>query len=122
MNSDEQQIRKIIERWQDASRTGDLDTILTLMADDVTFLTPSQPPMTKDVFAKKFRALPGKIEMQQEIKEIYVSGDLAYCWSHITVTIDKNRRAGHILTIFRKLKSGQWVLSRDANLLAAAAK
>jgi len=119
MNSDEQQIRKVIERWRDASRTGDLDTILTLMADDVTFLTPNQPPMTKDVFAKNFRALPGKIEMQQEIKEINVSGDLAYCWSHITVTIDKNRRAGHILTIFRKLKSGQWVLSRDANLLAA---
>jgi uncharacterized protein (TIGR02246 family) len=119
MNSDEEQIRKVIERWRDASRAGDLDTVLTLMAGDVVFLTPNQPPMTKDVFAKNFLALPGKIEMQQEIKEITVSGDLAYCWSHITVTIDKNRRAGHILTIFRKLKSGQWVLSRDANLLAA---
>ncbi len=119
MNSDEEQIRKVIERWRDASRAGDLDTVLTLMAGDAVFLTPNQPPMTKDVFAKNFRALPGKIEMQQEINEIIVSGDLAYCWSHITVTIDKKRRAGHILTIFRKVKSGQWVLSRDANLLAA---
>jgi uncharacterized protein (TIGR02246 family) len=119
MDSDEQQIRKVIARWRDASAAGDLDTILTLMADDVTFLTPNQPPMTKDVFAKNFRALPGKIELQQEIKEVYVSGDLAYCWSHITVTIDKNRRAGNILTVFRKVQ-GKWVLSRDANLLAPA--
>jgi len=119
-DSDEQQIRKVIGRWRDASRAGDLDTVLTLMADDVIFLTPNQPPMTKDIFTKNFRALPGKIEMQQDIKEIHVSGDLAYCWSHITVTIDENRRSGNILTIFRKQKSGQWVLSRDANLLAPA--
>jgi uncharacterized protein (TIGR02246 family) len=119
MDTDEQQIRKAIERWREASAAGDLESVLSLMADDVVFLTPSQPPMTKDIFAKSFLALPAKIEMQQEIKEIYVSGDLAYCWSHITVTIARNRRAGHILTIFRKLKSGQWVLSRDANLLAA---
>src|SRR5437762_3134671 len=115
MLSDEQQIRKVIERWREASRAGDLDTILTLMADDVVFLTANQPPMTKDIFKKNFLALPAKIEMQQEIKEIYVSGDLAYCWSHITVTIAKNGRAGNVLTIFRKLMSGQWVLSRDAN-------
>ena len=119
MLSDEERIRKVLERWREASQAGDLETILTLMADDAVFLTPNQPPMTRDIFKKNFRALPGKIEMQQEIKEIYVSGDLAYCWSHITVTIAKNHRAGNILTIFRKLKSGQWVLSRDANLLAA---
>jgi uncharacterized protein (TIGR02246 family) len=119
MKSDEQQIRDLIERWRTASAAGDLDTILTLMADDAIFLTVGQPPMTKDSFAKSFRALPAGIELTQEIKEIYVSGDLAYCWSYITVKIDKNRRAGNILTIFRKSNGGRWVLSRDANLLAA---
>ncbi len=28
------------------------------------------------------------------------------------------RRAGHTLSIFRKLADGRWVLARDANLLA----
>ena len=116
MASDEEQIRGVLDLWREASGAGDLNTILTLMADDAVFLTPNQPPMTKEIFSKNFRGLPGKIEMQQEIKEIRVSGDLAYCWSHITVTIAGNRRAGNILTIFRKV-AGRWVLSRDANLL-----
>jgi hypothetical protein len=30
-----------------------------------------------------------------------------------------NMRKGNVLTVFRKVK-GQWVLSRDANLLAPA--
>ena len=77
--------------------------------------------MTKDDFAESFKSWSGsfRVESKSDIKEIYATADLAYCWSHITVTIAKNHRAGNILTIFRKLKSGQWVLSRDANLLAA---
>ena len=119
MNNDEQQIRKVIERWRDASAAGDLQTVMTLMADDAVFLRPGQPPMTKDAFAKNFRALPGKIESKHDIREIYVSGDLAYCWSHIDLKINNDRRAGNVLTVFRKVQ-GQWVLSRDANLLAPA--
>lgn len=118
MSPDEKEIRNLIDRWSKATAAGDLDAVLALMADDVIFLTPGRPPMTKEIFAKNFRALPADIESKHEIKEIGVSGDLAYCYSHITVAMGGNKRQGPILSVFRKI-GGRWVLSRDANLLAA---
>jgi hypothetical protein len=32
---------------------------------------------------------------------------------------EASRRAGHVLTIFRRSTGGAWLLSRDANLLTA---
>lgn len=45
MQNDEQAIRHLIEKWHAATAVGDLTQILGLMADDVVFLTPGQPPM-----------------------------------------------------------------------------
>jgi len=45
MNSDEKEIRDVIDRWHRATPAGDLDTILTLMADDALFLRGGQRPM-----------------------------------------------------------------------------
>ena len=89
------------------------------MADDAVFLTPGRPPMTKDSFASGFRSLSGPIETKQDVKEIHVNGDLAYCWSQISVRMNGKTHAGHVLTIFRK-RGESWVLSRDANLLTSA--
>jgi len=38
MQSDEQAIRNLVDTWMTASRTGDLATVLRLMADDVIFM------------------------------------------------------------------------------------
>jgi len=119
MNEDEKQIREVIERWHRATKAGDLNSVLALMADDAVFLTPGRPPMTKDAFAGAFKGLSGQIEAKQDIKEIQVNGDLAYCWSQMSVTMNGKTRSGHVLTIFRK-RGGSWVLSRDANLLTSA--
>ncbi len=97
------------------------------MADDVVFLTAGQPPMTKEAFAAAFRQFSGRARMEsaQDIKEIRSRGDLAYCWSHISVVMTaletgtQNRRAGHVLSVFRKSPGGGWLLSRDANLMTA---
>jgi uncharacterized protein (TIGR02246 family) len=125
--TDEQQIRELIERWHKASAAGDLATILGLMTDDAVFLTPGRPPMSKDGFAAAFRSFAGRVRIDSthDIREIYAAGDLAYCWSHLSVVMtsdtgEKNRRVGYTLTIFRKSAKGVWLLSRDANLLAAA--
>ena len=117
-NEDEKQIRAVIERWQRATKAGDLQAVLALMADDAVFLTPGRAPMTKDAFATAFRRVSGQID--QEIKEIRVDGGIAYCWSHLTLTMDGKTRAGHILTVFRKGSDGNWVLARDSNLLTSA--
>jgi len=123
--SDEEEIRAVIERWHSASRAGDLATVLSLMTDDAIFLTPGRPPMTKDDFAESFKSWSGsfRVESKSDIKEIYATADLAYCWSHISVVMvpvdggKENRRSGNVLTVFRKSAADKWLLSRDANLL-----
>ncbi len=63
MSTNESQIRQLITQWMDATRAGDIDTVLGLMADDVVFLLPGRPPMYKAEFASISRAvllaLPG---------------------------------------------------------------
>lgn len=45
MQSDEQAIREVVATWLRASAAGDTKTVLSLMTDDVVFLTHGQPPM-----------------------------------------------------------------------------
>ena len=42
---DEQAIRDLISNWLKFTSSGDIDAILRLMAEDVVFLRPGQPPM-----------------------------------------------------------------------------
>jgi uncharacterized protein (TIGR02246 family) len=125
--TDEQKIRDLITRWHAATASGDLSQILPLMADDVVFLTPGQPPMRgRDAFAAGFRAVleKARIESRGEPQEIRVAGDLGYAWTQLSVTVIPRdsggapaRRSGPTLTIFRRQPDGRWVLLRDANLL-----
>ncbi|HJT17900.1 MAG TPA: SgcJ/EcaC family oxidoreductase [Thermoanaerobaculia bacterium] len=119
MEDDDAAIRDVIDRWQRATKTADLDAVLKLMTDDVVFLRAGQPTMNKEAFKQSFRGFTGqtRFEAKQDIKEIRAAGDLAYCWSHLTLTMGDKTRAGDILTIFRKI-DGKWLLSRDANFVA----
>jgi uncharacterized protein (TIGR02246 family) len=127
MDADELEIRKLIAEWQEATRAGDLDRVLALMDGDARFLTPGNPPMTKNDFASGFRGFAGRvrIDAQQTIHEIRTSGELAYCWSTLDIRItpldggDTKHRAGDVLTLFRRSPAGKWLLFRDANLLTA---
>jgi uncharacterized protein (TIGR02246 family) len=127
METDEQQIRRLMEDWRRRTVEGDLEAVLALMTDDAVFLTCGNPPMTKRDFAEGFSRFAGRIRIEtgQEIKDIHASGDVAYAWSYISVVItfmetgSKTERAGHVLTVFRKSPPGTWPLARDANLMAA---
>ena len=126
METDEEQIRRIMEDWRRSTLEGDLNAVLALMTDDVVFLTWGNPPMTKKDFADGFGKFAGKIRVDsaQEIKDLHASGDVAYAWSYISVVMTSmesgstTKRAGHVLTVFRKSSSGSWLLARDANLMA----
>src|SRR6185436_15356351 len=90
MQADEQAIRDLIAKWHDATAVGDLTTILGLMADDVVFLQPGQPPMRgKDAFAAGFQAALQRfrIDSSSEIQEIQVVANWAYCWTNLSVTM-----------------------------------
>jgi uncharacterized protein (TIGR02246 family) len=130
MTSDEQQIRDLVSTWLAASKSGDVDTVLSLITDDVVFLIAGQPPMRKADFEAVSRAQAGpggpQIDGRSEIQEIRIVGDHAYLWQSLSVTVTPPggvpaTRAGHTLTIFRK-ESGRWRLARDANLLAPVGK
>jgi uncharacterized protein (TIGR02246 family) len=60
MQDDERAIRELMEQWREATRRGDLDTILGLMADDVVFLTPGRPPMNKQGFTAGFQSFAAR--------------------------------------------------------------
>jgi len=77
------------------------------------------------LFSKALKEMLGQVNFQgsSDIQEIYVSGDLAYCWNHITVSVTPKSggpatgRSGHALSILHKQSDGKWILTRDANLL-----
>lgn len=126
MINDEQAIRNLVALWHSATAKGDADTVLGLMSEDAVFLVAGKPPMRgRNSFAQGLRKLLTKhrIESTFDVQEIEVSGNLAYCWTNLTVRIvplaDGNEivRTGSSLSILHKLSNGSWVLVRDANLL-----
>ena len=123
MTDDERAIRSLVDTWMLATRNGDIETVLTLMADDVIFMVPGQKPFGKEAFAAASRGMTNvPFEGRSHIEELKVVGSWAYLRNHIEMTITREqgapvRRAGYTLTILRKQEDGRWVLARDANLV-----
>lgn len=87
--TDEQQIRALIARWMEASRAGEFDARMNLIADDVVFLIPGQPPMRRDDFIAASRSMDGKVHIDghADVKEVTVHGDFATCWTWLEVSV-----------------------------------
>src|SRR5262245_1887672 len=127
MQSDEQEIRQLVATWMAATKAGDTETVLSLMADDVVFLIAGREPMIgKSTFAAAARAQASqdgiKFDGASDIQEINVVGDWAYMWTKLKVVATppgsaSSMRAGHTLSILKK-QNGKWVLARDANMLS----
>src|SRR5262249_52538971 len=123
MTDDEKAIREVVKRWMEASRAGDIDAVLSLMTDDVVFLTPGREPFGKAAFAAQSGAMKDvRIDGTVDILELQISGDWAWTRNRIAVAItppsgQTANRSGYTLTIFRK-SDGRWLLARDANLIA----
>ena len=123
--NDEQAIRDLVNIWLTASKAGDTEKVLSLMAEDVVFLQAGQPPMRgKEAFAASQAAQADiNLEATSEIQEIKVFGDWAYLWNKLTIVITPKtggapvKRAGDVLSVLRK-QNGAWVMFRDANMLA----
>jgi uncharacterized protein (TIGR02246 family) len=123
MSDDEQAIRTVIATWMAASESGDIDTVLGLMTDDVVFMVPGREPFGKEAFRVLSQGMQDmRIQGSSEIRELKVLGDWAWLRAWVEVTAKPangphSRRAGYTLTILRK-ENGRWLLARDANLLA----
>lgn len=124
MNADGQAIRGLIASWAHASETGDLAALESLMDPEVLFLTPGNEPMTHDAFRARFESAikAVRIECRPEVREVEVSGDLAYAWSWLEVKMqpasgEAIERKGYVLSVFKRRPGEHWKLWRDANLL-----
>jgi uncharacterized protein (TIGR02246 family) len=128
MQSDEREIRQLVATWMAATKAGDIETVLTLMAEDVVFLLPGRPPMIgKSAFAAAAGAQSDQERPQfdgtSDIQEIKVVGEWAFMWAKLSVVMTPPGGApsmviaGHTLSILKK-QNGKWVLARDANMLS----
>lgn len=132
MQSDEQEIRQLVAIWMAATSAGDLETILSLMAEDVVFLRPGHPPMIgKSNFVAEMKARSQqdspRFDGTSEVQEIKVLGEWAFMWTKLSVEVTSPKdgllltRTGHTLSILKK-QNGKWVLARDANMLSPMPK
>src|SRR5258706_15845408 len=89
LTADERAIRDLFPAWVEASKVRDLPRLLDMMTDDVVFLTPGQPPMRKKGFAAGFESIADRFDMDAsfEVEEIQVSGDWAFRWGRLVVTM-----------------------------------
>lgn len=125
ISSDDNAIRDLVATWLRASKARDNDTVLSLMAEDVVFLQPGQPPMRgRAGFTAAQKAMANvDIDATSEIQEIRILGDWAYCWNRLTVVVTPRdgaapiKRAGDVLSLLQK-QEGRWVIVRDANMLS----
>jgi len=122
MNDDERKIRELLDTWWQATRGGDVDTVLRLMADDVVFLTAGQPPFGKSEFEAAARDRSITVDGKSDIQELEIADGWAWMRTQIDVTMtpadgEPQHRSGSTLSILRKEPDGNWRMARDANLL-----
>jgi len=130
MGPDEREIRKLHSTWIDAVNAGDLDRLLTLMADDVVFLNPGQAPFDRDAFSANFSAAHQRLRIRclSELEEVVVVGEVAYTRSRDALSVttraggEATQLAGHRITVYRKQPDGRWLLARDAHTLSPVEK
>jgi uncharacterized protein (TIGR02246 family) len=122
--NDEKEIRDVVKNWLAASENGDLQTVLSLMDDDVLFLVPGKEPFGKEEFAAASKQMANvRMKGTSEIREIDIVQDLAWMRTSLKVraTMPDGKtvvRSGSTLTILRRNAGGKGLVLRDANLLA----
>lgn len=130
MGPDERTIREVHSTWIEAVNAGDLVSLLSLMADDVVFLSPGRAPLGRDGFPPGFSAAhqQSQIRCVSELEEVVVVGEVAYTRARDSLSVTPRaggeavQLAGHRLTIYRKQRDGRWLLARDAHTLSPAEK
>lgn len=130
MGPDEREIREVHSTWIDAVNAGDLDRLLTLMADDVVLLNPGQSPFGQDGFSANFWAAHQQVRIRclSELEEVVVAGEVAYTRSRDALSVtplaggEATQLAGYRITVYRKQPDGRWLLARDAHTLSPVEK
>lgn len=126
--SDEKAIRDTIHKWLEATKAGDSETLEGMLDDDVLFVVQGRPPFGKREFFAGDRGAPYRFESKVAIHEVVVHGD----WALTRVDLElemmltkdsiRMKLAGPTMSVWRKASSGQWLIWRDANMVAPVAE
>lgn len=125
MSPDEQAIRELHVTWIAAVNAGDLDRLLSLMADDVVFLNPGKAPFGRTGFGPNFTDAHQRllVHCTSELEEVVVVGKVAYTRSRDALSVtprgggNATQLSGDRITIYRQQPDGRWLLARDAHTL-----
>jgi uncharacterized protein (TIGR02246 family) len=126
MEAPDRAIREVHVTWIDAVNAGDLERLLSLMADDVVFLNPGRAPFGRDGFPAGFLQAHRRFSIccSSELAEVTVVGTLAYTVSRDSLSLTPRaggaaeHLAGDRITIYRQQPDGRWLLARDAHTLS----
>jgi uncharacterized protein (TIGR02246 family) len=76
MTDDEQAIRELVLTWMKASEAGDVNTVVSLMTDDMIFMVPGREPFGKEEFRAASEGMKNvRLAGTSDIREIKVLGD-----------------------------------------------
>lgn len=126
MEPEEQRIREVHAAWIGAVNAGDLVRLLSLMTDDVVFVSPGQAPFGREGFSANFSDALERLRFRCEsaLEEAVVSGEVAYTRARDTLSVaprqggEAARLSGYRITIYRRQADGRWLLARDAHTLS----
>ncbi len=120
---DQEAIRALVAEWLRATAEGDGAALRDLMAEDVVFLTPGRLPLRgREAFLAGAEAGRQTIDARAVVEEVRVCGDLATCWTTLTITVTPEgsepiQLAGSALSVLQRQLDGRWAIVRDANLV-----
>ena len=128
MASDEQQIRELVATWMSATRAGDIDTVLSLMTDDVVFLVPGAPPFGKQKFAAAMKPAARRCSDAEDRRAQRNPGNPRAAatgpscgrdspWRSRLPAAAGPRNAPVTRSRCCRKVDGRWLLARDANML-----
>jgi uncharacterized protein (TIGR02246 family) len=133
MESDERAVRETHATWINAVNAGDLNRLLTMLADDAVLIGPGQAPFRRNEFPAFFSAAlkQSRFICTSDLEEVVVVGEFAYTRARDSLSMTPltgdgpavaMQFAGHRLTVYRKHAGGRWLLARDAHTLLPVEK
>ena len=109
--SPEQELKRLEQARSEAIRTGDVETLRRIYADDFEGVTTTGAPVGKERLMSVFRAVDPRVAYTNEVVRVRLVGQVALVSGLVT-----GRAGGEVISTFRYLhvyvqREGRWQLS-----------